>query len=238
MVRSAVKLVLLSGLLVAGSVCLYVLERRGGVSAQLDAERQRNVELRAIAERLKTETRVADMIVTDQREVNGKVQTTLLFVEYARDGVTPLPARRFTIEGKEAHVDALVVKFDGRYVEQNDVLRGRSIALFTRIFGNKQSPESAARIDEPGRIPAVYRGADPAQMQFEEPLWRDFWKLADDEAYRREMGVRVMQGESVFRPFEPGRLYTLTIESNGGLNIQSEPLKGVYREALSLQKSQ
>jgi hypothetical protein len=46
------------------------------------------------------------------------------------------------------------------------------------------------------------------------------------------MGVRVAQGEGVWRPFEPGRLYTITLESNGGLNVHSEPLRGIYQEAL------
>ena len=63
-------------------------------------------------------------------------------------------------------------------------------------------------------------------------LWKNFWKLADDAAYREQMGVRVAQGEGVWRPFEPGNLYTLTLESNGGLNITSEPVKGIYKELL------
>ncbi len=46
------------------------------------------------------------------------------------------------------------------------------------------------------------------------------------------MGVRVAQGEGVWRPFEMGHLYTLTLETNGGLNIHSEPMRGVYQEAL------
>jgi hypothetical protein len=27
-------------------------------------------------------------------------------------------------------------------------------------------------------------------------------------------------------------LYTITLEANGGLNIKSEPLKGIYAEAM------
>jgi hypothetical protein len=39
----------------------------------------------------------------------------------------------------------------------------------------------------------------------------------------------------VWGPFEADKLYTITVESNGGLNITNEPLKGIYREALKQQ---
>ena len=126
----------------------------------------------------------------------------------------------------------MVVIFDGKYVQDRDPLRGRSIALFTRLFGDKQTPEQAHRIDDPAQIPAVYRGADPHVSEFEQELWRDFWRLADDEQYRKSMGVRVAQGDGVWRPFEPGKLYTITLQTDGGLIINSEPLKGIYSEAL------
>ena len=97
------------------------------------------------------------------------------------------------------------------------------------LFQKNLMCESAGSLPEAG-------SASPALVvpsEFEQSLWSDFWKLADDEAYRREMGVRVVQGESVWGPFKPGVLYTITVESNGGLNLHAEPLKGVYREALA-----
>jgi hypothetical protein len=170
--------------------------------------------------------------VTDQKtDAAGVQHTTLLFVEYARDG-SALPPKSFTIEGKEAHIDALVVKFDHGFVEQNDALRGHSIALFTKLYGDRQSPEQAFMIDQPGKIPDFYRGADPQVSSFEQELWQNFWRLADDEAYRQSKGVRIANGQGVWGPFEADKLYTITIESNGGLNISNEPLKGIYREAL------
>jgi hypothetical protein len=197
---------------------------------RLEAERKTE-QLKQVVQRLSAEQRVADVIVTEQKTVDGVTKTTLLFVEYARDN-SPLPAKRFTIDGDVVYLDARVIKFDGKFVEQNDPLRGRSIALFTRLYGEKQPPEKGARIDEPNQIPSVYRGADPYVMDFERELWTNFWKLADDESYRQSMGVRVAQGEAVYTRFQPDRLYTLTLESDGGINIASSPLKGIYREAL------
>jgi hypothetical protein len=234
MARSAIKLLMLSVMVIAGVVGLYRYERNSCLVTQLEQEKQKSKKLEEVVTHLQAQDRVADVIVTDQHEVNGVLQTTLLFVEYAKDG-SPLPAKRFTFEGKTAHLDAMVVNFDGHYVADRDPLRGKSIALFTRIFGDKQTPESAARIDEPGHIPAIYQGVDPKVSQFEQDLWKDFWRLADDEAYRKSMGVRATggaQGEAVWRPFEPGKLYTVTLQHDGGLSITSEPLKGIYSEAL------
>jgi hypothetical protein len=234
MARTAIKLVMLSVLVIAGVAGLYRYEQRNSVVQQLEQEKQKTKRLEEVVTHLQGQNRVADVVVTEQREVNGVLQTTLLFVEYAKDG-SPLPAKRFTFEGKTAHIDAMVINFDGKYVQDRDPLRGRSIALFTRIFGDKQTPAEAPRIDEPGHIPAIYQDADPKVSEFEQALWKDFWRLADDEAYRKSMGVRATggaQGEAVWRPFEPGKLYTITLQHDGGLNITSEPLKGIYSEAL------
>ena len=231
MVRTLLKLVFLAALVIGGTVGLYQYEKRTSVTVKLDEQIRKTKELEEVVTRLQTERRVADVIVTDQKEVNGVVQTTLLFVEYAKDGTT-LPAKRFTFEGKHAHIDAMVVKFDGKYVQNRDPLRGQSIALFTRLFGDRQTPEGAFRIDDPSQIPTIYQGADPRVSDFEQNLWQDFWKLADDKSYRESMGVRIAQGEGVWSPFELGKLYTITLEADGGLNITSEPLKGIYSEAL------
>lgn len=231
MARTTFKLVLLSALVIAGAFGLYRYERHNSIAVQLEQEKEKTRQLEEVVQHLQGQRRVADVIVTDQKAVNGTLQTTLLFVEYAKDG-SALPGKQFTFEGKQAHIDAMVVRFDGRFVQSRDPLRGQSVALFTRLFGDKQTPEQAHRIDEPGHIPAVYQGASPEVSAFEQDLWKQFWRLADDESYRNSMGVRVAQGEGVWRPFEPGKLYTLSIQNDGGIEITAEPLKGIYSEAL------
>ena len=67
---------------------------------------------------------------------------------------------------------------------------------------------------------------------FEQQLWRDFWKLAQDKAYRQQMGVDVLQGKSLWWRFEPGYLYTVTLQADADLNLRYEPLKGIYKEML------
>jgi hypothetical protein len=236
MYRSIIKLVVLVAVVTAGSIGVYVYHAHNSVEAQLEREQQRTAELRQIVERLTSERRVADVMVTDQRKINGVLRTSIVFVEYGRDGAA-LPAKRFTVDGNMIHIDALVVKFDGKFVEQNDPLRGHSVALFTRLFGDTQTPAQGFPIDQPGQVPAVYRDNDPKVSRFQQELWQNFWRLADDANYRNEMGVRIAQGEGPWRPFEPDHLYTITLESNGGLDIRSEPLKGIYREAFKASAS-
>ena len=87
-------------------------------------------------------------------------------------------------------------------------------------------------IDAPGQVPEIYRDADPALASFELKLWADFWKLAADPQFAATQHVRVANGQGVWGMFEEDRLYTLTLENNGGLNLTSSPIKGIYREML------
>lgn len=218
-------MVILSGL----GVVLY--RNHTATQRELEEHKQKTVALEQFISKLSGERRKADIMVVEQFEKEGKDFATLLFVEYDHNG-QPLSPKRFTIEGNRAHIDAMVVKFDRHFIQEGDPLRGHSIVLFHRLFGDKQAPEQAFMIDEPGKVPEVYKSADHRVAEFEQELWSNFWRLTTDEQYRQEKGVRVANPESPWGPFEPDRLYTITLEADGGLNITSEPLKGIYREAL------
>jgi cell division protein FtsB len=199
---------------------------------QLDLLQQQRDELARIVERLNAEQRVAKVLVLDQkRNYAGVVKTTLLWVEYAHDGST-LPPRQFVITGNEAHFDAEVIKFEHDFVEKDDPLKGKSIALFTRVYGSEQTPADGFPIDPPGEVPDIYRSADAQVSAFEQELWRNFWRLYDDESYRKLKGVRIAQGESPWGKFETGQLYIITVEANGGVDLTHEPIDPIYVEAI------
>ena len=132
----------------------------------------------------------------------------------------------------------MVIKFDGKFVENNDPLRGHSLSLFTRLYGETQIPAHGFAIDQPGTSRRSIRGTQTAVEPFKHDLWQNFWKLADDPAYRNSMGVRIAQGEGVWRDFEKGWLYKLTLESNGGLDIAPEKIKPILQQALEEGKRQ
>jgi hypothetical protein len=224
MFRGLGKVVFIGVLVAAGSVGIFLYYGQFSTDRKLAQLEDDNRQLHDFVQRLTGERRVAQLLVSDQRQVNGVQKTTLLFEEYARDG-SILPPRTFTIEGNMVHIEAMVIKFDHDFVEKDDPLKGRSIALFCKLYGDRQRPDQGFVIDEPGQIPDYYRGADPQVSAFETQLWQNFWRLADDPAYRQEMGVRVPNGEGPWRPVYPDQLYTITLEFDGGLNITSQPIK-------------
>ena len=195
--------------------------------AKLEQEKS---QLQQIIHRLGTERRVAELLVTEQKQVDGVQQTTVLLSEDARDG-TALPPQSFTVDGDVIHLDAMVIKFDRSAVGQGDPLRGCSIALFHRLYGDRQTPDHAFLIDSPNTVPEFYRG-DQQVDQFEQNLWQNFWKLAENPAYRASQGVRVANGQGVWFRALPETLYTISIEQDGGLNYSLSPLPAIFRGAL------
>ncbi|MDB5326866.1 MAG: hypothetical protein JWM57_2435, partial [Phycisphaerales bacterium] len=184
-------------------------------------------ELEQVVTRLNSEARVADVIVTDQKTENDRTKTQLLFVEYDRAG-KPMEPREFWVAGKQVHVDAEVIEFEQDYVMKGDPLRGHAIALFTRLYGDQQSPDSGSSIDTPGDIPKFYRDSDSPASAFEAGLWKQFWTLEGDADAQQKSGVKVAVGKGVWGPFEPGKLYTITLGADGNLSRRVEPIRGVY----------
>lgn len=231
MPRGIFRTITLLCLVILASLGVWEYYDRFSTYNQIRKLQEQTRQLEAIVSRLTSEKRVAELLVTDQKKVGDVLHTTVLFVEYGRNG-DALPPRQFELIGGTAHLDAMVIKFDHDFVKQGDPLKGHSIALFTKIYGDHQTPAQAAQIDEAGQAPEVYRGSDPKLSEFEHELWMNFWKLADDENFRKAHGVRVAMGQGAWAPFEPNKLYTITLEAAGGLSMTSEPLKGIYREAL------
>ncbi len=232
MTRGLLKILFLAVLVAAGSLAVNRYLSHTAEDEELAEKRLQNRQLLEAVDRLTAERRVAQLLVTDRTVGrDGVPRTTVLMEEYARDG-SALPPARFTLVGTEAHLDATVIRFDHGLVESNDPMRGHSMALFTRIYGDHQPPADGAVVDGPARIGQLDRGLDPRVSAFERDLWAQFWHLADDPAYRRRQGVRAAAGQGVWFPCDPDRLYTVTLEADGGLSLNSEPLPGIYRDAL------
>jgi len=117
------------------------------------------------------------------------------------------------------HFDALVIKFDHEDVAAGEALRGKSLALFRRIYGENQNPAEGHRVDPENDVPSVYR-VNPQPSEFELRLWGRFWDYATDPDLAARDHVRVAQGESVYVPMQKGDVWTLTLQNNGGLNIK------------------
>lgn len=172
---------------------------------------------------LKMDSRVARLRVLDKKTDDaGVIHTTLEFVELDDQNQEIGKPKVITIEGEEIYVDYWVVQFDDKYVEEADIDRGTSIALFRRIFSEKRKPEDGFLLDEPNSVPAKYaQGHVPSG--FEQKIWNDFWTIAHDEKTAAAMGIRAMHDQAVAYKVETGRTYLINLRASAGLTVVPEP---------------
>ena len=244
---TAVFLLLIVGLSVVGGAWLHFRFIQSRYEALLERQntqlREEKQILTKMVDRLSRSHRLAQIVVTDQTPE----ETSLLLVELDDSG-NPLSRQCITIPGDIAYFDGLVVKFSPDSVAQGHPLRGRSIALLRRVYSENQSPQDGFNLDHAGDIPPGYRlvgetGIDKSsdstltdtadKAQFEKRIWSQFWAIANDSALANELGVRVAQGEAVYKPMKPGVLYELTIDAVGGLNLETKPLPEAVAEVLA-----
>ncbi len=194
---------------------------------------QKEIELRhrtEVIERLSATSRVAQAMVVERWTENNPtptVKSKVKFVELGADG-KPLPPKYAVVDGEEVYFDALVLKFDRGLVGEGDPLKGKSVLLFRRVFGEKQKPTEGTRLDEgeTDGVPNPYRGGVEVSSA-EAELWGQFWKFANDPALARENGVRIAQGEAPHVRMEEKKIYELTLDHDGGLNIHASNVPAI-----------
>ncbi len=204
------------------------LEQRVAEVARLQtvvAEQEVALKALELANRLlKVSHRVARLEVLAQGapvEAPASVRTTVRFTELGADGEPLGPGQELTVEGKSVYVESLVIQFDERYVEQGDALRGTSLCLFKRLFGENQSPSQGPPLDSAGQLPLVY-GGDTTVDPVHAALWERFWDYANDPALAKSLGVRALQGEAPYVEARVGKTYRLELRASGGLVIEAE----------------
>jgi hypothetical protein len=190
------------------------------------AEQQRVIsELGVRLDRVWSDQLVADLRVDRLEKDPGGQQTMhLTFVQYepGSQGEKVVLRKSFSLPGDEVYVDALVVQFERELVEGADGLRGKSLLLFRRAFGDRQQPSDGVPLfHEQGgsEIPRLYRVDDEAS-EFEQKLWSRFWELANDPKAAAAQGVRVAQGEAPHVEVTAGQVYELRLRASGGLEIR------------------
>src|SRR3954469_11996316 len=108
MLRAVSKLAGMLVLIVVGAGGLYWYSAHDTTERRLREVEAKNAQLQQIVTRLTDEKRVAEVLVTDQKIAGGVPQTTILFVETARDG-SALPPKSFTLCGRYVHISAQVI---------------------------------------------------------------------------------------------------------------------------------
>lgn len=185
--------------------------------------------LRKVIERLSADSRVAEVLVTQSRfdEKTQKIETTIKFLEYDATG-KPLQPRYFTFQGNIIQFQALVIRFQDKLVQAGDQIRGKSAYLFLRAFVLDREKTQVFNLTEMNEIPQGYK-VPGVKSEFENKLWEEFWKYALDPKARERMGIKNAQIEAPGSMFLPGTIYTLKIEHNGGLRIDTRPIPEILK---------
>src|SRR6185295_14344722 len=116
------------------------------------------------------------------------------------------------------YVDYLLLKFEDRFIEQGDALKGESLLLFRRIFTNRMAPAAGYPLDERGMSPEVY-AAKEAPTQFLKDLWNQFWKFAEDPELAKKNGIRASHGEAVYGQLKKDKTYWIVQRSSGEVTL-------------------
>jgi hypothetical protein len=177
--------------------------------------------LKKVIERLTADSRVAEIVVTHVRPDPraDKTYTTIKFLEYdAR--LDPLPPKYFTFSGNIIQFQSLVIRFDDMYVKAGDPLKGKSAYIFLKAFVLDGNRAEVFEINKVNEIPSGYeiRGIPRC---FQKSLWKRFWRYALDSKEARRMGIKNAQIEAPGTKFVPGLLYTVKIEHDGGVRIDT-----------------
>jgi len=185
--------------------------------------------LKKVVGRLEADSRVAEILVTGVNfdERIQKTYTTIKFLEYDADG-QPLKPRYFEFSGNIIQFQSLVIRFDDIHIRNADLLKGRSAYLFLKVFLLDGKNTEEFEITKYHQIPSGYKlkGLD---NEFEQELWQDFWSHALDPSIASRGGIKNAQIEAPGTMFIPGVLYTIKIEHDGGLRIDSAPLSPILQ---------
>jgi len=173
-----------------------------------------NEKLKAAITSLVHEDQIGFAKVLRQEERDGKLYTTLKFVETARgDILDKVLEKEYEIEGDVVHFDTLIVTFSDQAVMDG---KARSLYLWRRIYGENMSPSEGYDIETPGTHPERYAGLlrelkQPEQQMF----WEAIWDLANDPAALRDHGIKAIYGNAVYKRLRPGLIYVFKIGADG-----------------------
>jgi len=181
-----------------------------------------NKQLKQAITNLTDEDQIGYAKVLSQRNDNGRLLTTLRFVETAREDKTRrILEKEYTIEGDVVHFDALIVTFGDKMVMDG---RARALYLWRRIYGEKMAPQDGYPIEERGTEPERYAGLLRAlPIRQKQLFWTEIWDLANNLDKLKEHDINAIYGNVVYRKLREGLIYVFKIKPTGELSIEVVP---------------
>ena len=199
-------------------------EEIGRLSTELEDARAQIQALETAMWLLKLNHRVARFTVLEQSSDPSNPDShraTVEFVELGPEGEPVGEPRLIQIVGKRLYVEGLVIKFEDSFVEGGDLLRGSSVAILQRAWGEDQKASEGTPLDTPRMHPLPGQDDDIGHP-FYEDLWERFWDYANDPEAAAKKGVRAMHAEAPSIELREGKTYRVELRASGGLTIRAE----------------
>ena len=173
-----------------------------------------NKQLKQAITNLTDEDQIGYAKVIAQETRDGKLFTTIKFVETARDDklVTTLE-KEYTIEGDIVYFDALIVKFGDKMVMDG---KTKALYLWRRVYGEKMAPGQGFVIEEPGAEPQRYSDMlKVLPIKQKRLFWSHIWDLANDPDKLKEHDIEAIYGNAVYSKLREGLIYIFKINPTG-----------------------
>ncbi len=189
------------------------------VSTRLESLAAENDRLNTSLKLLKLDKRAAFVEVLE-KGIDDQQQPYLevRFTEVDPDGNPVGTSKEYTLQGETFFIDTWMAKFEDRYIEEADGLRGASLFKFKRIFGDDEKPSAAQSLEHTSSaVPEFYK-QNPVS-DFEKQIWSDFHTVCNDPARQNELGIRAVGGQAPHIKAEEGRTYKITIRNTGDISL-------------------
>jgi hypothetical protein len=203
---------------ILGGICLIVLAYlgRGFYYRAITVHEllTENKHLKQAITNLTHENQIGYAKVISQEPNDGKILTTLKFIETARDDkLKTVLEKEYTIEGDIVYFDALIVKFGDKMVMDG---KTKALYLWRRVYSEKMAPEQGFAIDEPGAEPQRYGDLlKLLPMKQKRLFWSNIWDLANDPDKLKEHDIEAIYGNAVYSRLREGLIYVFKISPAG-----------------------
>ena len=173
-----------------------------------------NKHLKQAITNLTREEQIGYAKVIAQETTNGRLLTTIKFVETARDDkLKKILEKEYTIEGDIIHFDALIVKFGNKMVMDG---KTRALYLWRRIYGEKMTPEEGFVIEQPGTEPQRYSDLlEAVSIKQKQMFWSNIWDLANDPDKLKQHDIEAIYGNVVYSRLRKGLIYVFKVSPTG-----------------------
>lgn len=211
-------IIVIIGLIVLGIIAVTAYRE----SKTIDELLTENKKLKASLTILTQEEQIGYAKVVRQEKKDGKLQTTLKFVETARgDKLNKILEKEYSVEGDVIHFDALIVKFGSQLMMDG---KERSLYLWRRVYGENMPPSAGYAIEEAGKEPKRYKDLlDKLRLKDQNTFWSAIWDLANDPQKLKKFSVQAIYGNVVYSQLKPGLIYVFKISNTGQVYPETVP---------------